>query len=126
MACFCGRKEMLQFGFSSPGWLLSFLKNSTLHTGEQGGVYITGRVGRMQKQPNFCLESSYEMRNKGWPHLERMAAPTEAVASSSSPSSLPPCQCGERLAWLPPARCSSDIVILLQSCMPSEFICHIL
>jgi len=74
---------------------------------------MTGRVAWDAEAAKFLLrhslESSDEVRNKdcGWPHLARTAAATEAMARSSSPSSLPPSRCGERLAWLPPARCSS-------------------
>lgn len=82
--------------------------------------------------------SSCEMRNKscGWPHLERTAAPTQTMASCSRASSscLPLCSAGMCCPASPsagmccpafPGGCSSAIVILLQSCMPSEFICHI-
>lgn len=87
---------MLQFGFSSPGRLLSCLKHSTLHSGQQGGVYVTRRVGGMQTKPNFCFSTAWKAAVKaetktvaghtlkGW---QRPQGPWQA------PALPPPCPC---------------------------------
>lgn len=129
MSYFCGRKAMLPLGFSSPGRLLSFLKSPALHGEQQGGACIRGRVGGVQKQPNFCFSIAWKQLQNEKQRLlvatpQEEAAPTQTKLQQCLLPALCPCRDG--CAFLAsPGGCSSAIVILLQSCMPSEFICHI-
>lgn len=113
MSCFCGRKATLPLGFSSPGRLLSPLKSPALHREQQGGAYIRGRVGGVQKQTNFCFSietkavSGHTLRGRQHPHKPRQA-----------PAVPPPCPCASAgmcfpgfPRWLQLCYCNSAAVV---------------
>lgn len=119
-----GRKRY-DLAFLLQGTCCLFCRTRHLTANSREAVYARGRLGCRSRQI-FCSSIAW----KAAMQLETTAVAGHTVWGQQNPMShkvpAAPSTSTEHLAWLPPAHCSSDIVILLQSSVPSEFICHIL
>lgn len=119
-----GRK-CYDLAFLLQGSSCIFCRKRHLTANSREAVYARGRLGWRNSQI-FCFSIAW----KAAMQLKTTAVAGHTVWRQQHPMSheapAAPSAGAERLARLPPAHCSSDIVILLQSSVPFEFICHIL